>query len=81
MTTKLYIVTGTDENGGDITAVVEATDPNDAVNQWHTWLSQFSGYSLREPTPSRRVFEIPEKLGVSRPIHWNVAGGVIEHEI
>jgi hypothetical protein len=79
--TKLYLIESTDENGCDCSAVVEATDPNDAVNQWHVWLKEVWDAPDDEPIPNRMIFELPEKNGTSRSFGWHVAGGVIEHEI
>jgi hypothetical protein len=82
MATKLYLVSSSDEYC-DFSAIVEATDPNDAVNQWHNWLQVFDpeAYKTNESTPPRMVFELPEKTGKSRFFHWHTQDGVIEHEI
>ncbi|ESX17904.1 hypothetical protein X766_16070 [Mesorhizobium sp. LSJC255A00] len=87
MSTKLYLVESTDKEGENVSAIVEATDANDAVNQWHAWLANYRKNGLDqvgaddEETPPRQVFELPEKTGSSCFFRWHADDGVIEHEI
>lgn len=83
MTTKLFLIESMNINGVGCSAVVEATDPNDAVNQWHRWLQEYDPeeYAKDQPTPPRMVFELPELTGQSCFFHWHRHDGVVEHEI
>lgn len=81
MSTKLFLIISTDDNGDDVSAIVEATDANDAVNQWHAWLVHFRCYSAEDETPDRSVFQLPEKKGSSGFFGWHDQDGVIEYDI
>jgi hypothetical protein len=82
MATKIFFVDASNEDGENLGAMVEATDVNDAINQWREWLKSFlcEDYDNDQPLSPDQVFQIPEKRGISGFFDWHTTDGVIEHD-
>ena len=63
--TSLYYVSSADARGDDMSAIVEAQTPQDAVRMWR------QSYEFLSSARPDIVFQIPSIKGIPRALNWS----------